>query len=52
MVAWPLYAVHVQHINKAALVEVMKMGIGVERRDEDITKAAYKIKGDWIKIPI
>ena len=34
MVAWPLYAE--QHINRAALVEVMKMAIGVEQRDEDM----------------
>ena len=34
MVAWPLYAE--QHMNMAALVEVMKMAIGVEQRDEDM----------------
>lgn len=33
MVAWPLYAE--QHLNKAVLVEDMKMAIGVERRDDD-----------------
>ncbi|XP_073148578.1 UDP-glycosyltransferase 88F5-like [Henckelia pumila] len=33
MVAWPLYAE--QHINKAALVENMKMAIAVVQRDED-----------------
>ncbi|CBI39306.3 unnamed protein product, partial [Vitis vinifera] len=34
MVAWPLYAE--QHMNKVALVEVMKMAIRVEQRDEDM----------------
>ena len=34
MVAWPLYAE--QHLNKAVLVEFMKIAIGVEQRDEDM----------------
>ncbi|RVW94963.1 UDP-glycosyltransferase 88F3 [Vitis vinifera] len=33
MVAWPLHAE--QHLNKAVLVENMKMAIGVEQRDGD-----------------
>ncbi|XP_012084626.2 UDP-glycosyltransferase 88F3 [Jatropha curcas] len=33
MLAWPLYAE--QHLNRNALVEDMKMAIGVEQRDED-----------------
>ncbi|XAR57479.1 hypothetical protein NMG60_11025638 [Bertholletia excelsa] len=33
MLAWPLYAE--QHLNKAALVEDMKMAIAVDQREED-----------------
>ncbi|KAL6318134.1 hypothetical protein AAG906_035639 [Vitis piasezkii] len=42
MVAWPLYAE--QHMNKAALVEVMKMAIGVEQRDEDMFVSGAEVE--------
>ena len=42
MVAWPLYAE--QHLNKAALVEVMKMAIGVEQRDEDMFVSGAEVE--------
>ncbi|GMH21790.1 hypothetical protein Nepgr_023632 [Nepenthes gracilis] len=41
MVAWPLYAE--QHVNKAALVEDMKMAIPVEGREEDGMVAGDKL---------
>ncbi|XP_002280543.1 UDP-glycosyltransferase 88F4-like [Vitis vinifera] len=42
MVAWPLYAE--QHLNKAALVEVMKMAIGVEQMDEDMFVSGAEVE--------
>ncbi|KAJ9675972.1 hypothetical protein PVL29_024782 [Vitis rotundifolia] len=42
MLAWPLYAE--QHLNKAALVEVMKMAIGVEQRDEDMFVSGAEVE--------
>ena len=42
MVAWPLYAE--QHLNKAVLVEDMKMAIGVEQRDEDMFVSGAEVE--------